>query len=243
MRLFGKNSVIEKLRTQPQSIKQIYLSNECKDSAPIHKKARKNRIPLYVVPGTKIQKMGRSKNTQGVIAVIYDFEYMPYDEFLENAVKQKRSLVFLDGLNDPQNLGAIIRSLACLGKFSLVLPTHKSVEVTETVLRVASGGDNYVPIAKVANINKAIVRAKDNGFWVAASVVEGGDPLMETELKFPLGLVIGSEQKGVRSRVKEKVDCLLTIPMYRETLSFNVAHATTILCYEITRQKKLPKNG
>lgn len=241
MRLFGKNSVLEKLRFSPQSIQQIYLAKEFKDASIIHKKATKNHIPVYVVPLTKIQKMGRSKNTQGVIAVIYDFEYTPFEDLIEDALKRKRSLLFLDELNDPQNLGAIIRSVACIGKFSMVLPTHKSVEVTESVLRVASGGDNYVSIAKVPNINKAIRKARDAGFWVVGSVVKGGQSLFETELQFPLGLVIGSEQKGIRSKVTEELDGLITIPMQVETLSFNAAHATTLLCYEITRQKQLRK--
>ncbi len=241
MRLFGRNSVIEKLRSAPQTIKQIYLSQDFKDASVIHKKAKKQRIPLYVVPASKIQKMGRTKNTQGVVAVIYEFEYVPYEDLVADALKKKKSFVFLDELNDPQNLGAIIRSLACIGKFSLVLPTHNSVEVTETVLRVASGGDNYVSIAKVSNISKAIRQAKDKGFWIVGSVVKGGESLMEKQLQFPLGLVIGSEQKGIRPKVKKDIDVLLTIPMQVETLSFNAAHATTVLCYEITRQKQINK--
>jgi 23S rRNA (guanosine2251-2'-O)-methyltransferase len=239
MRLYGKNSVIEKLRANPQEIKQIYVCKEFHKKSFIHKKAQKNHIPVYVVSRSKIQKMAQSKNAQGIIAILYDYAYTPYDELIENALKQKKSILFLDGLNDPQNLGAIIRSLACLGKFSLVLPTHHSVSITEAVLRIASGGDNYVSVAKVPNINKAIKKAQTRGFWVAGSVVDGGEPILDVTMQFPLGLVIGSEQKGMRGKIKDNVDCLFNIPMQVETLSFNVAHATTILCYEITRQKKL----
>ncbi len=241
MRLFGKNSVIEKLRFNPQNIRQIYMSREFMGASYIHKKATKNNIPVYVVPLAKIQKMGRSKNTQGIIAIIYEMEYLPFEELIEDALKKKKSLIFLDGLNDPQNLGAIIRSIACLGKFSIVIPTHKSVEVTETVLRIASGGDNYVSISKVSNLNKAISTARKEGFWVVGSVVSDGESLMEAKLQFPLGLVVGSEQKGIRSKVQENLDCLLTIPMQVDTLSFNVAHATTVLCYEISKQKDYNK--
>ena len=103
---------------------------------------------IFSVPKSKIQKIGRNTNTQGIVVDVEDYEYVPYDELLEAALNKNQCPLFLDGLNDPQHLGAIIRSLACLGKFCIVLPTHDSVSVTEAVLRIASGGDNYVPISE-----------------------------------------------------------------------------------------------
>ena len=241
MKLFGKNSVIERLRSDPKSIRKIYIQEGLKETAYIRKKAKPYGIPVYVVPPSKLLKLGRTKNTQGVLVDVEEFNYIPYEELLETAINKKRCPLFLDGLNDPQNLGAIIRSLACLGKFSIVLPTHSSVGVTEAVLRVASGGDNYVPFTKVANLNQAIKSAKDAGFWIAGAVVDKGQSVFNTKLPHPLGLVIGSEQKGIREITRKLLDIELTIPMALGTLSFNVAHATTILCYEITRQKKIYK--
>jgi 23S rRNA (guanosine2251-2'-O)-methyltransferase len=112
------------------------------------------------------------------------------------------------------------------------------VSVTEAVLRVASGGENYVPIAKVANLNNAIQRAKDKGFQIAGAVVKGGQCITDVQLPRLLGLVIGSEQNGIRDIIKRSLDMELSIPMASDTISFNAAHATAILCYEITRQKK-----
>lgn len=238
MKLFGKNSVVERLRSNPTSVKKIYIQHGFKGTLFIHKKTRQWGIPVLPVPQSKIVKIGRDKNTQGILADVEDFAYVPYDELLEAALKKKRCLLFLDNLKDPQNFGAIIRSLACFGKFSIILPTHDSVSITETVLRVASGGENYVPLAKVSNLGNAIKKAKEEGFQIAGAVVRDGQCLGETELPHPLGLVIGSEQKGIRDVIRKQLDVELSIPMARDTLSFNVAHAAAVLCYEITRQKK-----
>lgn len=238
MRLFGKNSVVERLRANPKSIKKIYIQHSFKGTLYIHKKARQWNIPILPVTQSKMMKIGRDKNTQGVMADVEDFAYVPYDELLETALNKKRSLVFLDGITDPQNFGAIIRSLACLGKFSIVLPTRDSVNITETVLRVASGGDNYVPVARASNLGNAIKKAKQEGFHIAGAVSKDGADLNEFQLPHPLGLVVGSEQKGIRDIINKHLDIKLSIPMAYDTLSFNVAHATAVLCYEITKQKK-----
>jgi len=236
MRLYGRNSVVERIRFNPASIKNIYLQNNYKDASYIHKKAKKNQIPLYVVPPSKIIKMCRTKNTQGILANVDDFQYIPYEELLEESLR-KKTILFLDQIKDPQNLGAMLRVTACLGNFSIVLPNHNSVEVTETVLRIASGGENCIHISKVANINKAIRQAQEAGYWVVGSVVSEGKSVETIEFKFPVGVVIGSEEKGIRPIIRNQVDDLVTIPMLGKTLSFNVAHATTILCYEISKQR------
>lgn len=238
MRLFGKNSVVERLRSNPTSVRKVYVQHGFKGTLFIHKKTRQWGIPVLPVSQSKMMKIGRDKNTQGILADVEDFAYAPYDELLEAALKKKRCLLFLDNLKDPQNLGAIIRSLACLGKFSIILPTHDSVSITETVLRVASGGENYVPLAQVSNLGNAIKKAKSEGFQIAGAVVREGQYLGETELPHPLGLVVGSEQKGIRDVIRKHLDIELSISMACDTLSFNAAHATAVLCYEITRQKK-----
>ncbi len=241
MHLYGKNSVIERLRHNPSSIKKIQIEFGFAQAADIYKKAKKWGIPVIPVPKSKIDKLGRNLNTQGIIVDIEDFQYTDYPNLLEQAYQKKHSLLFLDNLNDPHNLGGIIRSLACLGNFAVVLPTHDSVSVTESVLRVASGGDNYVPVARVSNLNNAIRSAKEMGFTIAGGVIQGGQSIIDTPLPFPLGLVIGSEQKGIRDVVRKNLDLELTIPMQHDTLSLNATHAVTIFCYEITKQKILHK--
>jgi len=238
MKLYGKNPVFERLRSNPASIRKIYLQQGFSESAYVFSKAKQKGIPVMTVPGSKLQKMGRDKNTQGIMIDVDDFHYIHFEELLEEAVKKKRCPVFIDGLNDPQNLGAIIRTLGCLGKFSIVLPTHESVSVTEAVLRVASGGDNYVQIARVSNLNNSIKKAREYGFTIVGAVLDNSSQsLHETLLPFPMALVIGSERKGIRSVVLKNLDLPLKIPMTVHTMSMNASHATTIFCYEIIKQK------
>lgn len=239
MRIFGKNPVLERLKSQPKSIRTIYVQEGHPDAGYIQKKANKWGIAVCKVPGSKIQKLARDLNTQGLVAEVEGFSYLSLDDLLQKARTDNGTVVFLDELTDPQNLGGIIRSLGCLGNFFIVLPTHHSVEVTPAVLRVACGADNYVSVAKVANLSQAILAAKDEGFWIAGAVVKGGQDIATARLNFPLALVVGSEQKGIRDVIRRHLDIELSIPMAHERLSLNVSHATTIFCYEIARQRKI----
>lgn len=236
MKLYGKNPVIERLKTNPKSIQKIYLQEGHPDGAYIRKKAVQWGLPVIIVPASKLNKLARDLNTQGILVEVEDFGYVPYADLLSG---RKDTLVFLDGITDPQNLGALMRSLACLGRFGIVLPTHDSVGVTESVLRVACGGENFVRVARVSNISQAIAKAKEAGYWIAGSVVKDGQDISQVEFPFPVGLVVGSEQKGIRTVVQKEVDLCVTVPMAQPHMSMNVAHATAILCYEIVRQRKL----
>ncbi|MFP4473067.1 MAG: TrmH family RNA methyltransferase [Candidatus Omnitrophota bacterium] len=238
MKLYGKNPVLERIKFNPRSIRKIYIQNGHSDAGYIYKKAKKWGLPVMSVPKSKIMKVARNVNAQGIVVEVDDYEYMDLGELISAALKKKLTLIFLDGLNDPQNLGGIIRSLACLGGFALVLPGHGSVGVTETVLRVACGGENYVPVSQVSNIGKAIREAREEGFFIAGAVVDQGEPLMSAKLDFPLGLVIGSEQKGIRPVIRKLLDQHLTLPMAQARLSLNAAHAASIFAYEISRQKQ-----
>jgi 23S rRNA (guanosine2251-2'-O)-methyltransferase len=238
MKLYGINPVVERLRANPQSIRKIHIQEGFSEAGYIYQKAKKWGIPVICLNRAKMIKIGRDWNTQGIIVEVDDFAYTPYDDLLDLAKAKRLTLVFLDGLNDPQNFGGILRSLGCFGSFAVVIPTHDSVSVTDSVLRVASGGENYVPIAKVSNISQAIIKAKDIDFTIAGTLAQGGQPLEETQFNFPLGLVVGSEQKGIRDVVRKHLDIAITIPMALDRMSFNVAHATSIVCYEIIKQKK-----
>ncbi len=241
MKLYGINPVLERMRSNPQSIRRVYIQEGHPETGYFRKKGQKWGIPVIVVPASKMAKIGRSLNTQGILVEIEDFSYVPYADLLEAAFKKKYTFLFLDGVTDPQNLGGIMRSAACLGNFAIVLPTHDSVGVTETVLRVALGGDNYVKVAQVPNLNNALLKAKEAGFWIAGTVTADGQDLKSVEFNFPLGLVIGSEHKGIRDVVKKNLDLAVTIPMAYERLSLNVAHAASIFCYAIARQKEQHK--
>lgn len=239
MKLYGRNPVLERIKSNPKSIQRIFVQEGHPEAGYIHKKAHQWGFPVSVVTASKMLKLARDVNSQGVLAEIEGFSYVPYADLLANMKAKRGTLLFLDELNDPQNLGGIMRTLGCLGNFAVVIPTHHSVEVTETVLRVSCGGDNYVSVAKVANLAQAIQSAKEEGFWIAGAVVKDGQDLTEVKFNFPLGLVVGSEQKGIREVIRKHLDIAVTIPMAHPRMSLNVAHATTVLCYEIMRQRML----
>ena len=231
MKLYGKNPVIERLKSNPKSIRRIMIDEDHVDLAYIRKKCHQWGINVSTVSRSKIQRLAQNLNTQGILADIEDFAYIGIDELLDHALAKKRTPVFLDNLNDPQNLGGIIRTCGALGIFDIVLPTSESVSVTESVLRVACGGENYLSVARVSNLGNSIEKAKKMGFWIVGTVVEGACSLTQLDLKFPLGLVMGSEEKGLRDIILKKLDAQVLVPMKNQRMSLNVAHATSILCY------------
>jgi len=238
MKLYGNNPVIERLKANPKSIHGIMIEENHADLAYIRKKCSQWGISVSSVPFSKIQRLARNLNTQGILADIEEFPYVQLDDLLVSALDKKRVPVFLDNLNDPQNLGGIIRTCGALGFFDIVLPTTESVSVTESVLRVACGGENYLSIAKVSNLGNALEKAKKMGFWILGTVVEDAGSLSEVAFQFPLGLHMQSEQKGLRDIIIKKLDAKAMIPMKNQRMSLNVAHATSMVCYEIVRQKR-----
>lgn len=238
MKLYGKNPVLERLKSNPKSIKRILIEQGHPESSYIHMKGKQYGIAVSAVPYTKIQKLAHNVNTQGIVAEVEEFPYVNIDDLLQEALEKNWSILFLDNLTDPQNLGGIIRTCGSLGAFAIVLPTTESVGVTEAVLRVACGGDNHTSISRVSNLGNAIEKAKKLGFWIMGTAIKEAQPLMEVNLQYPLGLVLGSEDKGVREIIRKKLDQEVMIPMKAARMSLNVAHAASILCYEIIRQKK-----
>ncbi|MBF0512347.1 MAG: hypothetical protein HQL13_08505 [Candidatus Omnitrophica bacterium] len=152
MKLYGKNPVIERLKSNPQSIRRVIISEDHSDLSYVRKKCQPHGISVTTMPHSKIQRLAQNLNTQGILADIEDFFYTSLEDLLERARERKRVPVFLDHLNDPQNLGGIVRTCGALGDFDIIVPQTESVTVTESVLRVACGGENYLSVAKVSNL-------------------------------------------------------------------------------------------
>lgn len=183
--------------------------------------------------------MRPQKDLQGVVAQVGLYAYTPADDVVDDAIEEGTSLLILDRVNDPHNLGVIIRLAACFGGFAIVIPSREACQVNETVLHVASGGENYVPIASVNNLAPVIDSAKKRGFWIAGAMVEeGAADISETKFPFPLALVLGSEGAGVRKGLHKRMDLRVSIPMHGAPLSFNVSQACAIFCHEISRQRR-----
>lgn len=238
MFLYGRNSVIERLKADPKSVKKIFIQDDL-DCQPIVDAINKNAIPFKRLPRGELINIKQGDNLQGIIAKVEDFNYSGLDALIEKTVKEKAAMIFLDRVTDPQNLGSIIRTAACLGGFSIVIPKYKACEINETVLHVASGGENYVPIALTPNLSTAIIKAKDSGCWIMGAVVGGGaGDVNKISMPFPLGLVLGSEGEGIRYGVEKHLDIKAAVPMAGAGLSFNVTIACAIFCYEIARRKR-----
>ena len=240
MQIYGKNSVFERLKINPQSINQVYL-NETLEEPEIISLIQKNKIAHKFMKRNQFFNLDRKRNTQGIIAESVNFIFADFDTLLSQTELEKPVFLMLDSITDPQNIGSIMRTAACLGNFAIVLPKNRAIDITETVLHIATGAENYIPIAKVTNITQAIESAKDAGYFITGAVVMDGTGIFETELTFPLCLVIGSEGKGIRQGLLTHIDFLVTIPMTGAGLTLNTAQAASIFCYEITRQQQKVK--
>ena len=238
MRIYGRNSVSERLKADARSVKSLLLDKD-QELREFERLAKSKGITVRYFNGREFEKISRNIRAQGVIAEVEDFKYSDLEEVLSQHTERPPGILFLDNLNDPQNLGNILRTAACFGRFVIVLPKHDSVEITEAVLRIASGAENYVPIVQATNLSAVISYAKKQGYWIAGAVVEGGEPLGRARLSFPLGVVIGSEAKGIRQGLLKQLDFSFSIPMRGARLSFNVATAAAIFCYEASRQRGL----
>ena len=237
MKLYGKNPVLERLKADPGSVKKLYLQKRT-DLSEIVRKLKELDLKFDSVEGEDIEKLCPGLHTQGVVAEVDEFEYASFSSILFDCVGGKTVPVFIDGVTDPQNLGGIVRNLACLGGFSLVIPEHNSAVVNSTVLRVANGGENYLDIATVPNIATALKKVREEGVCVAGALLEDSENIREVEWKYPLAVVIGSEGKGIRPGVQKELDLKVALPMAGAKLSYNAAVAAALVCYEITRSKQ-----
>lgn len=238
MYLYGKNSVMERLKINPKSIKKIFLEDGF-DAQYILDAIKSKNIPAEKVTEKSLTRIKRADRLQGIVAEVDSFRYTGFEELLHKGKKDNLSFIFLDNINDPHNLGAIIRTVACFGGFSVVIPRHASCEVNDTVMHVASGGENFVPVSMVNNTSNALIKAKKAGYWVVGAVVEDGEEIDKVNLPFPLCVVLGSEGKGIRHGIKKQLDLKVSLPMKGASLSFNVAMACAIFCYEIAKRRNV----
>jgi 23S rRNA (guanosine2251-2'-O)-methyltransferase len=239
MLLYGKNSIQERLKQNPKSIKKIFLRDNF-SSPEIEELVRKKRIPFQRLSPKKLDRLKPAKDLQGIVAEVDEVSYVSFDDVLDR--DPKLPVIFLDRINDPQNLGVIIRTVACFGPWSVVVPRFKACPINETVLHVASGGENHLCLVSVSNISNAVIRAKKAGYWILGGLVsQEAKDINQISLPFPLGLVLGCEADGIRYGIQKHLDIRARIPMEGASLSLNVAMACAIFCYEIARQGSISR--
>ena len=236
--IIGRNAVLEALKGN-REIEKITLAKGAEGSVKqIVAKARDRHIPIYYSDKARMDKAASGGVHQGVIAVVSDYKYCTVDDILARAAQRGEDpfIIILDGLEDPHNLGAIMRTAECAGVHGIVIPKRRSVSVTETVAKTSAGAVEYMLCAKVTNIANEIEKLKEKGVWIGACDM-GPDLYYRQDLKGPIALVIGAEGAGISRLVKEKCDFVVSIPMKGNITSLNASNAASILMYEVVRQR------
>ena len=238
-RIEGRNTVLEAFNAG-RSIKKLFVLKGIKDDK-INKlidDVKQLGTPISFLDRNELDKMAEIKSHQGIIAEVEDYKYYTVDDIL-NYAKEKNEdplIVLLDEIEDPHNFGAIIRSAECAGAHGIIIKNRNQAMVTPVVVSSSAGSSEYMKIAKVTNLSKTIDELKDCGLWFACADMDGTD-MTKSNLKGPIGLVMGSEGNGVSRLVKEKCDFIVKIPMKGHIDSLNVSVATGVLLFEINRQR------
>lgn len=235
----GRNAVIEAFRSG-KPIDKIFVLDGCQDGpiSTIKREAKKADVMIKYVAKERLDQLSETGKHQGVIAYAAAYEYASVEDILKNA-KQKGEdpfVILLDGIEDPHNLGAIIRTANQAGAHGVIIPKNRAVGLTATVAKASAGALNYTPVAKVTNISKTIEELKKEGLWFACADMDG-EVMYKLNLKGSIGLVIGNEGDGVSRLVKEKCDYVASIPMKGDIDSLNASVSAGILAYEIVRQR------
>lgn len=235
----GRNAVLEALRSG-RSVDKIYVLMGAHDGPvqSILREAKKHDTIISYVSKERLNQISETGNHQGVIAIAASYEYASVEEILEKArEKGEPPFIFLlDGIEDPHNLGAILRTANLAGAHGVIIPKHRAVGLTATVAKTSAGAVNYTPVAKVTNLGMTIDQLKKEGLWFVCADM-GGTRMYDLDLKGPIGLVIGNEGEGVSRLVREKCDFIASIPMKGDIDSLNASVAAGVLAYEIVRQR------
>ena len=239
MTIEGRNAVMEAFRSG-KTIDRVYVLKGCQDG-PINsilREARKHDTLVNFVAKERLDQMSETGKHQGVIASAAAYVYAEVEDMLKLAEEKGEPpfLFLLDDIEDPHNLGAIIRTANLAGAHGVIIPKRRAVGLTATVARTSAGALNYTPVAKVTNLSATIEELKEKGMWFVCADM-GGTTMYDLNLTGPIGLVIGNEGDGVSRLVKEKCDFVASIPMKGEIDSLNASVAAGVLAYEIVRQR------
>lgn len=235
----GRNAVLEAFRSG-RTIDKLFVLDGCQDGPvrTIVREAKKHGSLLNFVSRERLNQLSQTGKHQGVIAYAAAYNYAEIDDMLKLASERGEDpfLFLLDGIEDPHNLGAIIRTANIVGAHGVIIPKRRAAGLTATVAKTSAGALNYTPVAKVTNLVKTIEELKEKGLWFVCADMDG-ETMYDLNLTGPVGLVIGSEGEGVSRLVKEKCDFIAGIPMKGEITSLNASVAGGVLAYEILRQR------
>lgn len=235
----GRHPVMEAFRSG-RTIDKLFVLDGCEDGPvkSIIRAAKKQDTYIWFVKKERLDQLSETHQHQGVIAMAAAYSYSTVEDILAIAREKNEDpfIFLLDGIEDPHNLGAIIRTANLAGAHGVIIPKHRAVGLTGVVAKTSAGALNYTPVAKVANLGQTIDQLKKEGLWFVCGHM-GGDVMYRLNLKGPIGLVVGNEGEGVSRLVREKCDYIASIPMKGDIDSLNASVAAGILAYEIVRQR------
>ena len=239
LKIEGRNAVLEAFRSG-KPIDKLFILDGCKDGPiqTITREAKKQDTLINYVSKERMEQLSETKKHQGVIAMAAAYKYAELEDILENARQKGEApfIILLDNIEDPHNLGAIIRTANLAGAHGVVIPKRRAVGLTGTVAKASAGAINYTPVAKVTNLTSTIKELKEQGMWFVCADM-GGTRMYDLDLKGSIGLVIGNEGEGVSKLVRENCDFIASIPMKGDIDSLNASVATGVMAYEIVRQR------
>jgi 23S rRNA (guanosine2251-2'-O)-methyltransferase len=240
----GKHSVLEALRSG-RTINKIWIAETAQKqlTQPIVTEAKQHGVIVQFADKRKLDQMVENVQHQGVVAQVAAYAYVEVDEILALAASRNEEpfILILDEIEDPHNLGSILRTADCTGVHGVIIPKRRSVGLTATVSKTSAGAVEYVAVARVTNLVQTIEKLKERGVWVAGTDVAAQQQVYQTSLNMPLALVIGNENKGMGRLIKEKCDFLLKLPMFGHVNSLNASVAASVLMYEVVRQRLTAK--
>lgn len=241
-KIFGINPVAEALRSG-RPMQRILIAEQRKAGREVHeivRLAKERGVEVRWAPREALNREAPNASHQGIIAIVSATQYSILDDVLKIPAKRGEAALFLilDGVEDPRNLGAILRTAETAGVHGVIVPERRAAGLTETVAKAAAGALEYVPVVKVVNLVNTIEELKKNGIWTAAAEAGGGDVYWDADFVRPTALVLGGEDKGVRRLVKEHCDYLVSLPLMGHINSLNVSVAAGALLYEVIRQRR-----
>jgi len=239
--IIGRKPVLEALNAN-EEIEQVYIlfGQQGGIINAIRVAAKKRGIKCNQIPIERFKTYTPDKNAQGVIALKQDYKFSSLEKIISDAKKASLPLILvLDEIQDPHNVGAILRSAECSGVNGVIITKHHSATITSTVTKTSAGATEHLKICQVNNLSQTIDELKEKGFWIVGSSLENAKNYTEVDYKIPLALIVGNEEKGIRKLTASKCDFLVKIPMSGKIQSLNVSVATGILLFEILRKRNL----
>jgi 23S rRNA (guanosine2251-2'-O)-methyltransferase len=235
--IYGVHPVLETLRAGKRHIEKIYVLTGSSVEREMVSRLEGLSSSLFRTSGNEIASLAGSPHHQGIAARVGPFPYVELDDLVSRSLLQSGPVLILDGIQDPANLGSILRSAECLGATGVVLTTDRSASVTPAVEKASAGASAHVPVARVVNLVRALEQLKAGGFWIHAADSGGRNSIYSADFRGKIAFVVGSEGKGIRRLVKDTSDFVISIPMTGKIESLNVAQTAAILLAEALRQR------